>query len=181
MTPSRWFEIVDSGHCDQCGLTASAIAPEQLAGAIKDAAGQWDEFLPNFRDHAALRCRPDALVWSALEYACHVRDTLQVFLQRAHLVLSTADPQFEYQDQDALVTSRQYNAQDPRAVSREIRQVAAEFAQLLSRTPRGTWGRSGTRLEGERFDLAGLARFALHEARHHLVDARASVDATSDD
>jgi hypothetical protein len=49
------------------------------------------------------------------------------------------------------------------------------FKLVLELLPEDSWRRSGTRLEDERFDIALLARFALHEARHHRVDAERSA------
>jgi hypothetical protein len=48
---------------------------------------------------------------------------------------------------------------------------AERFAQMLDSLPSDAWVREGTRLEDELFDIALLARFALHEVRHHRVDA----------
>jgi hypothetical protein len=44
------------------------------------------------RDDAARRRRPSADVWSALEYACHVRDVLLVMRERALQVLREPSP-----------------------------------------------------------------------------------------
>jgi hypothetical protein len=37
--------------------------------------------------------------------------------------------------------------------------------------PPDGWSRTATRREDETFTVAGLARFALHESRHHRADA----------
>jgi hypothetical protein len=61
--------------------------------------------------------------------------------------------------------------EDPREGVAAICVNAGRFAHLLDTLPPDAWAREGTRLEDDSFDVALLARFALHEVRHHRFDA----------
>jgi hypothetical protein len=172
---SRWFLIVSNGSCPECGLAASLVAEGEIAVAIVEEASRWDELLTRFSEAPSLLARPAPGVWSALEYACHVRDTLTLFADRIQLAIDTEDPRFEYQDQEAAVVDRRYNDADPREVAATICANAERFAQLLDTLPSDAWVRGGTRQEDEFFDITLLALFALHEVRHHRVDAERSA------
>ena len=176
---SRWFLIVRDGSCPECGLAASSVTEGDLGVDIVEEARLWDDFLTGLSDSPSLSTRPVPEVWSALEYAGHVRDTLTLFADRIQLAIDIESPRFEYQDQEAAVLGRMYNGEDPRKLAAAIRANAGRFAQLLDTLPPGAWARGGTRLEDEYFDVALLARFALHEVRHHRVDAEHSALANS--
>lgn len=177
--PSPWFSVVRDGKCSLCGLTASAVERGELGPAIVHEARQWGAMVRPLVDLAALRRRPRAGVWSALEYACHTRDTVALFRERTEQALVVEHPQFEYQDQDELVVEQRYNEQDPRQVCDDLLEAAERYADRLVGLSDDEWERTGTRLEDEVFDVALLARFALHEARHHRVDAESSVGLVS--
>lgn len=168
---SRWFLIVSSGPCPECGLVASSVREGDLGVAIVKEARLWDELLTRLGDAPSLSARPAPGVWSALEYAGHVSDTLTLFADRIELAIDIENPRFEYQDQEAAVLDRRYNDADPGEVAAAICFNAERFAQVLDTLPSEAWVRGGTRLEDEFFDIALLARFALHEVRHHRVDA----------
>jgi DinB family protein len=172
---SRWFLIVSNGSCPECGLIASSVAEGDLGAAIVEEAQQWDELLTRLSEAPLLSARPEPGVWSALEYAGHVRDTLTLFADRIQLAIEIENPRFEYQDQEAAAIDRRYNAADPWEVATAIGANAERFAQILDTVPSDAWVRGGTRQEDEFFDIGLLARFALHEVRHHRVDAEHSV------
>jgi hypothetical protein len=172
---SRWFLIVSNGSCPECGLVASSVGEADLGFAIVEEARLWDQLLTRLGDKPSLLARTAPEVWSALEYACHVRDTLTLFADRIVLAIDTESPRFEYQDQAAAVLERRYNDADPAEVAAAICSNAERFALLLDTLPSDAWLGGGTRLEDEFFDVTLLARFALHEVRHHRVDAEHSL------
>jgi hypothetical protein len=172
---SRWYLIVSHGTCPECGLVPSSVAEGDLGAAIVEEARQWHGLLTRLSEAPSLSARPAPGVWSALEYAGHVRDTLTLFANRIRLAIDTENPHFEYQDQGAAVFDRRYNDQDPREVATAICANAERFAHLLETLPPDAWVRRGTRLEDESFDIALLARFALHEIHHHRVDGEHSA------
>lgn len=171
---SRWFLIVRDGSCPECGLVASSVEESDLGIAIVEEARQWDDVLIKLSDSPSLSARPAPGVWSALEYAGHVRDTLTLFADRIQLAIDIENPRFEYQDQDAAVLDRRYNDQDPRKLAAAIRANAERFAQVLDTLPSDARVKGGTRHDDEPFDITLLARFTLHEVRHHRLDAEHS-------
>jgi hypothetical protein len=172
---SRWFLIVSNGSCPECGLVASSVADGDLGVVIVEEARQWDVLLTSLSEEPSLSVRPAPGVWSALEYAGHVGDTLTLFADRIRLAIDIDNPRFEYQDQEAAVVDRRYKDADPQDLAAAISASAERFAQMLDTLPADAWVRGGTRLEDEFFDIALLARFALHEVRHHRVDAEHSA------
>ena len=172
---SRWFVIVRDGSCPECGLVASSLAEDGLGAAIIEEARLWDELLARLSQSPSLSARPALGMWSSLEYACHVRDTLTLFVARIQLAVEMENPRFEYQDQEAATIERRYNDQDPRGVAAAIYANAEQFAQVLDTLPSDAWVRGGSRLEDEFFDIALLAWFALHEVHHHRLDAEHSA------
>jgi hypothetical protein len=146
-----------------------------IGAAIVDEAHRWAQLLRSNADSASLRTQPATGVWSALEYGGHARDTLTLFDGRIRLALIADNPRFEYQDQDAEVRDGRYNEADPTTLAQQIVANAQQFKSLLETLSEAEWQRTGTRLEGEHFDATLLARFALHELRHHRVDAERSA------
>ena len=172
---SRWFLIVQNGTCPECGLDASSVGESDVGVAIAEEARLWEELLTRLSEAPTLSARPAPGVWSALEYAGHVRDTLTLFADRIELAIAAEGPRFEYRDQDAAVVDHRYNDADPAEVAAAIYANAGRFARMLDTLPSDAWVRGGTRQEDEFFDVALLARFTLHEARHHRVDAEHSA------
>jgi hypothetical protein len=166
----RDWTVVQRERCNECGLDASVIPVRQLPDAVRSVARRWRLFLATTRPDA-LRRRPRADHWSALEYAAHTRDVLSVFTERVELALGADNPHFGWWDHEAAAVDERYNEQDPAAVAAVLESNADLFATVLAAVPDDGWDRAGVRRSGEHFTVAGLARFALHEAHHHLQDA----------
>ena len=178
------FDYTQVQHvaCPECGHDASAIPESDLAAALVDVGRRWREFLTAVTDYPggidALGTRPAPATWSALEYACHVRDVLAVFGRRVELTLLTYRPEHAGWDHEQAAIDGHYLAQDPAAVADDLDHSAAELAAVVQPLHAHAWQRSATR-EGVDFTVAGLVRFAWHEAVHHLDDARVVVPAPS--
>ncbi len=165
--------------CDECGLVYASIPVTDIANAL-------GAFGPMYRarlegEPAALRARPSPEVWSALEYACHVRDVLDVQRGRLRLALAEDCPTFVPMGRDERVTRDHYNEQDPLVVADQLDAAAvaigAEFAGLRDeqweRTAIYNWP-----TETER-SMVWLGRHTIHEGRHHLRDIDAGLSARS--
>ena len=178
MPDDRPWALVQHEPCEECGFDPRTVPESDLERAVREAATRWTAWLQVHRvQDAGIRRRPAPEVWSALEYACHVRDVLQVFSGRIRRALSVEEPEFGWWDHEAAVEAERYNDQDPEIVDAELRSNADALADLLAEVPDGSWERAGSRRGVERFTVAGLARFALHETQHHLADARRSLAA----
>jgi DinB superfamily len=153
--------------CSACAFDYDATPPASTAELL-------DALLPEYRirllsDAEVLRTRPKPTTWSALEYACHVRDCLALYDWRIRRVLSENRPELPQMRRDDVVVERSYNEQDAATVARDMDANCATLAELLQQVSGGDWQRVGVR-EGEELSVAWMAVNTLHEARHHLMD-----------
>ena len=114
--------------------------------------------------------RPNGHTWSALEYACHVRDVFSLFDQRLNLMLESDDARFENWDQDQTAIDKDYANADPAVVSAELTAEGKQAAESFARVRESEWGRKGLRSNGSEFTVLTLAQYFLHDVVHHLHD-----------
>jgi hypothetical protein len=114
--------------------------------------------------------RPDEDTWSALEYACHVRDVFSLFDQRLNLMLDTDNARFENWDQDRTAVEKDYANADPAVVSAELTAEGQQIAESFAGVREADWGRKGLRSNGSEFTVLTLAQYFLHDVVHHLHD-----------
>lgn len=155
-----------SRPCSECGFDASTVTPSTVPGSVENMLPRWRAVLrrPDVAE------RPNDSTWSALEYACHVRDVFNLFDRRLNLMLTDDHAQFENWDQDRTAVENDYAGSDPAVVSAELtaegQQVAASFAGVKE----SQWGRTGLRSNGSEFTVLTLAQYFLHDVVHHLAD-----------
>ena len=157
--------------CPECGFVAADVARDDLGRLVRDDAAGWAAVLgqPGATD------RPDETTWSALEYACHVRDVHRIFGGRLALMLDEDEPTFANWDQDVTAVEDRYDLQDPETVATELVAAAAAVATTydgLRRATEETWARRGLRSNGSEFTVDALARYHLHDVLHHSHDVR---------
>jgi hypothetical protein len=167
-----WFRVVAEERCEECGMRAGEFARADLGPAILEESERWDDLLAR-SGAPECRKRPHALAWSALEYGAHVRDVLALFGRRVAQAKVESEPEFGWWDHEAAALDEGYNDQDPGTVVLALRTNARQLVAELADLDDAGWQRAGTRRRGERFTVEGLARFALHEAHHHRIDAQA--------
>lgn len=155
--------------CPQCGFDASAVPAPEVAGRILALTAPWSAVLAR----QDVRRRPEAGVWSPLEYGCHVRDVCRVFDTRVELMLAEDDPHFENWDQDATAVQERYAHQDPMVVADELAEAAARASRAFDTVQDGQWARRGLRSNGSQFTVLTLGQYFLHDLAHHLVDVGA--------
>ena len=155
-----------SRPCPECSFDASTVTPVTVAGSVANMLPRWRAVLrrPEVTE------RPDEGTWSALEYACHVRDVFALFDQRLNLMLGSEDARFENWDQDRTAVEKDYAGADPAVVSAELtaegEQIAASFAGVREED----WVRTGLRGNGSKFTVLTLSQYFLHDVVHHLHD-----------
>lgn len=174
MAERDWARIVAEEQCAECGFDGAAVERAAIGKLVISEGEQWALLLQASAD-TALRRRPATDRWSALEYACHVRDVLGVFTSRIEQARVEFEPEFGWWDHERAAIDEHYNDQEPVEVAIVIGERARELAQRLGRLTDAEWSRTGTRRGTEHFTIEGLARFSLHEIRHHLADARAQI------
>ena len=153
--------------CPECGFDTAAPERADLAGLVVEVSDRWRTTMTDWPDVAA---RPEPVVWSPLEYACHVRDVFALATYRVGLMIGEDDPQFANWDQDATAIEDDYAAQDPAVVVDDLSARAGEFSQSLAAVAGDDWNRRGRRSDGAVFTVESFARYLLHDPIHHLTD-----------
>ncbi len=171
MTDERDWTEVQHRRCDECGFDASAIATAALGASVRGEGRAWQSLVRSLgeedRERATRRVEPGR--WSAWQCAGHVRDVLAIFSDRIELTLQRDHPTLTWWDHEAAALD--YPSEDLAEIGRELRGAADRLADVVEAVPDDGWERSAERRPGEHFTVAGQARFALHEARHHRRDA----------
>ena len=152
--------------CPECGFDASTVAPIDVAGLLRENAAEWRALV----ERSDVTRRPDDATWSALEYACHIRDVFDLYDRRLGWMLTQDDPTFPNWDQDATAVEERYGEQDPAAVVAAIEAAGARLADSFEAVADDAWSRTGTRSDGARFTVATFARYLVHDPIHHVWD-----------
>ena len=157
-----------SETCPECGLTAAAVAPTEVAGRVLADLPRWETVLTRVE----ARVRPAPTTWSPSEYACHVRDVFVMFEGRLRLMLEEDDPLFANWDQDETALAEDYAAQLPSEVSTQLVAAGRAIAATFAAVPDDAWERTGRRSNGSVFTVTTLAQYFLHDVVHHLHDVQ---------
>ncbi len=154
--------------CPECGFEAGSVDATAVGDLVRDNASAWQRVLssPTVRD------RPSPDRWSPLEYGCHVRDVLRIYLERLDLMLSEEGPHFPNWDQDATAIEDDYAGQSPVAVAVELTKAATALADRFDTVDGEQWARTGFRSDGASFTIDTFARYFIHDPVHHLWDVR---------
>ena len=154
--------------CPECGFDVTAFPREEVGELVRSAAGQWPPLLED-KDVAV---RPSDDRWSALEYACHVRDVFRLYDQRLQMMLEQDAPDYPNWDQDETAVADRYGDQDPQQVAREIVETAVSLAARFDSVTGDQWERTGNRSDGARFTVESFARYLIHDPVHHVHDVK---------
>jgi hypothetical protein len=158
--------------CEECGFDSTAVSPGDVDALVRTNAAAWQTVLA--RDDVSVR--PSPLVWSPLEYACHVRDVFRIFNQRLGRMLDEDNPLFENWDQDETAVIARYWAQDPATVAAELGAAAETIASTFAAVDGDQWQRAGRRSDGATFTVDTFARYLIHDPIHHLNDIQRRPD-----
>jgi hypothetical protein len=160
-----WTWVLERA-CPECGFDAGAIANTDVGRLLRENAAAWRSLL----DHPAAATRPDDATWSALEYACHVRDVFRLYHRRLGWMLTEDDPTFPNWDQDETAVADRYAEQDPATVVTDLEAAGALLADAFDAVDGPGWARTGNRSDGARFTIDTFARYLVHDPVHHLWD-----------
>jgi S-DNA-T family DNA segregation ATPase FtsK/SpoIIIE len=158
-------------RCDECGYEYAELSRTNLPLALRSGAADLAAML-TATSVDRLRAHPVADTWSALEYACHVRDVLRVQLERVDLALAEDEPEFVPMRRDERVTEDRYNDQDPSLVATELGDAADALANRLAHLDDRGWARTGiyNYPAPAARSVEWIGRHTIHEERHHLGD-----------
>ncbi len=148
------------------GIAAELVAlGARYASRLRVPAGAADR-------EESLRRRPEPAVWSALEYACHVRDVLLAQRERLFLALVEDCPSFAPIYPDRRVVLARYGSEDPAQVAGELHVAAGLAARAFAGVEFADWSRPCfyNYPSPARRSVAWLAQHTLHEGEHHLLD-----------
>lgn len=163
-------------ECAECGFSYDALsvpdALETLRGLGRRYRIPLTRGLKGEDLDALLRSHPLDDTWSALEYACHVRDVLSVQYDRVGHALIEPGYTPEPMGRNERVTELDYNGQDPVAVADDLAANATSFATLgenLSNEQLALTMIYGYPEIAER-PLSWVLVHTVHEGEHHLLD-----------
>lgn len=173
MAVGDWDVPREGWTCAECGFAFDDFDPKSVTESILKVGKRLRAPLTRgLRDEdldAVLRTRPAADEWSALEYACHVRDALSINVERVPATLLDPVPEFQAFGRDEAVVERKYNEQDPAVVADEIDAAAAALSAAFAAVPDDAWQRYWVRGD-MKFTIDWMARNVQHEVDHHLLD-----------
>jgi hypothetical protein len=168
------------GRCEQCGFDYDVGEPDELLAGFERLGVRYATALAEAPDRL-LRIRPEAEVWSALEYTCHVRDVLRVQRERLDVGLSEDRPTFPRTGMWRWPERDNYNAQDPDSVLAGLVANASSFALDVRSVPPDAFERPLVYSYPEPTErtIRWLVRHTAHEGQHHLLDVKTVLQAVT--
>ena len=164
---------MSDSRCEECGFDYDAIDPAEIPVSLRSFAKRYraplSRFLPGEDGDSVVRQRPAPEVWSALEYAAHVRDVFANYDRWIGQCLTEDGPALEGPGPDELAATGRYNEEDPAVVADAVGANAERLAATVEAVPGDGWDRAGVR-RGEERSVLLMARRAVHEGSHHLLD-----------
>lgn len=153
--------------CDQCGYDYSAIPRDSLVSALLTEVEKLLEALASVE---TMSVRPAPEVWSAHEYACHVRDVLEWQDRRVKLAQVEELPALQPMGREERVAG--YAEIDPSTVPGAIRANANALRTTLEGLDASGWERRAlynypTKTERS---VEWIATHTIHEIVHHRQD-----------
>jgi hypothetical protein len=145
---------------------------EQWAVQIREVPATFRMAL--LRDEHAIRHRPAAGEWSAVEVVGHMIDKMQIWTGRVERLMVEERPALPGYDQDALVRDHDYLHADPEGLFEQLRQACERFATLVERIPTSALGREGVHEEVGPMTLRQCVEAPLESAPGHLEQLRAA-------
>ncbi len=119
----------------------------------------------------AIASRPAPDVWSALEYAAHMRDIVEFYQDRIERVLVEDRPVMSVAMSFAeMAEVRRYRDEVLASVLESLERRADVVRARLERLDDQAWARIGIGSSGGRRTVLDLARRLAHEGHHHQLD-----------
>ena len=167
-----WTWVLEQA-CPECGFEAAGFPLDAMSELIGANTRDWVTLAGRHGDVFTVRPSDDR--WSALEYACHVRDVYRLYDYRLHLMLDEDDPEFPNWDQDASAVEDRYNGQSLPVVIDDLVAAGDTLAASFAPLEGATWQRTGNRSDGKHFTVESFARYLIHDPIHHVWDVRQNV------
>jgi hypothetical protein len=170
MSDGRDWTVVLDQPCGECGVDVQNIEPDELAETLGASVEDWVTLLigPGAKPHLLME-RPHPDTWSAVEYACHVADVMDLMQQRIFLMISEDFPTFSSFDPDAAALD--YATRSPDQAAALLTGAANRLSDVFATLSPHLWERRGKRGDGTEFTVLSLSRYMVHDNLHHLWDA----------
>ncbi len=125
-------------------------------------------------DDHAIRHRPAAGEWSAVEVVGHMIDKMQIWAGRVERLMVEERPALLGYDQDALVGDHDYQHAEPEALFEQLRQASERFATLVESIPTSVLQREGVHEEVGPMTLRRCIEAPLESVPGHLQQLQAA-------
>jgi hypothetical protein len=162
------IHVVTVERCEECGFDGDEWTDASATAAILELPERWRESLSTLAD-PDLQRRRIADMWSIAEYADHVREVL--FGMRFLLDTAVARPGIDIGDAPEPRFDPTARRIDVRFALDGIRSEAEQLGRRLGELGVTDWDATvvvgGTEVDGH-----WIARHAVHDATHHLLDAQ---------
>jgi hypothetical protein len=145
---------------------------EQWAAQIREIPAVFRMALSS--DEHAIRHRPAAGEWSAIEVVGHMIDKMGIWTRRVERLLAEERPALAAYDQDALVREHDYQHADPEEVFEQLRQACERFASLIEGIPVSALEREGVHEEFGPITPRQCIVYPLESSSEHLQQLRAA-------
>ena len=161
-----YTSAVSIERCGECGFDSDDWSDATAIAAIEGLPFRWAEAVAGLAANDLLR-RPIPQMWSVAEYADHVREVL--FGMRFLLETATSRPETDLGDSPPQqFPSRPRQIDIEAALSGIDGEACSLGRELYALTPHD-WALTVT-FDGTSVDPHWIARHAVHDATHHLLD-----------
>ena len=160
--------------CERCRLAYRELSVDRCLELVTGSVTTLAALLAS-ADDLRLRRRPEPRTWSAIEYACHVRDVLSVFALRVHRGVHEDRPSLDPMYNDWRAERFGYSQVAVDVLLDELRIGVEGFVAEVRSVPDDAWSRPVVRRPDEVRTVLWVVRQAAHECVHHLADVRASL------
>ena len=161
-------EVVREGTCDECGFEWEALGPEELIDALRAGSAELSTALPD----EAVTKRPADDVWSPIEYAGHLADVFDWYLERIVRMIEEDRPQLTAVRWSEETPRRRHHERPVEDVLVDADTAMRRLALRLELLDAKQWLDVGIGSDGDERTVLDIARRAVHELRHHVMDIR---------
>ena len=125
-------------------------------------------------DDHAIRHRPQAGEWSAIEVLGHMIDKMQHWSGRVERILVEERPALPGYDQDASVRDHDYLHADPAVLIEQLRQACEHFALIVEQLPPSALQREGVHGELGPITVRQCIEMPLASVQEHFEQLQAA-------
>jgi hypothetical protein len=163
--------------CDECGFDGALIDMGKAAAMLSSLGDRWASLFSHSEE--LLRARPAPDTWCSVEYAQHTAFAIDAIEWAARQFVEGRSPDWTQEPRDLggtfehdLHDCGQYSVAATLDVLSSAAQSLAAFATALTPEEQSRQADYG---DGLIINTAAVVRHALHDAEHHLLDARRGV------